>query len=62
MNALDWIARILVIVGALNWVLALYSWNLVDMIFGAITPVLATIVYWLIGLAGLWELIALFKK
>ena len=62
MNALDWIARILVIIGALNWgLVGVGVGDLVDLIFGGI-PILATIVYVLVGLGGIWELIKLFKK
>lgn len=57
---LDWVARILVIVGALNWGLAIWDLNLVTAIFSAGT-ILTQIVYALVGLAGIWELIKLFK-
>ena len=57
MNAIDWIARILVIIGAINWGLAIWDINLVGS-FGMLT----TIIYALVGLSGIWEIIALFKK
>ncbi len=60
MNTLSWITRILVVVGALNWGLVAMGWNLVEAIFGMGT--FATVIYALVGLSGLWELIALFKK
>ena len=50
-NAIDWIAYILVIIGALNWGLAIWDVNLVSLIFGM--GVLAKIVYALVGLSGL---------
>lgn len=61
----DWIAGILVIIGALNW--GLYglgmllggAWNLVEMIFGSGT--LAAIVYLLVGISGIYMLIKMFK-
>ncbi|MBD3361760.1 DUF378 domain-containing protein [Candidatus Woesearchaeota archaeon] len=54
MNALDWIAFILVVVGAVNWgLVGIGGWNLVDMILGSI-PILAKIVYILVGLSGLY--------
>lgn len=59
LSTLGWIARILVIVGALNWGLTIFDVNLVSVIFGAGT--VAKVVYALIGLSGIWELIALFK-
>ena len=61
MNVISWIARILVIIGALNWGLAIWDINLVTLLLGTI-PVLVTIVYALVGLAGIWEIIRLFKK
>lgn len=61
MSAIDWIARILVIIGALNWGLVSFWNDLVAVLFGA-GSVLAVIIYALVGLAGLWELIRLFKK
>lgn len=67
-SAIDWIAYILVVIGALNWGLVglgsfsgiSYSWDLVAMIFGS-WPVVAAIVYLLVGLSGLWVLFKLFK-
>lgn len=59
-SALDWVVRILVIIGALNWGLGIFDINLVTMIFSAGT-LLTKIVYALVGLAGIWELIKLFK-
>ena len=56
MNAIDWIARILVIIGAINWGLAIWDINLVGS-FGMLT----TIIYALVGLSGIWELVRLFK-
>ena len=57
MNAVDWIARILVIIGALNWGLAIWGINLVGN-FGTLT----TIIYALVGLSGVWEIVRLFKQ
>ena len=56
MSAIDWIARVLVIIGALNWGLAIFDINLVGS-FGIVT----TIIYALVGLSGIWEIISLFK-
>jgi hypothetical protein len=52
MSTLDWIAWVLVIVGALNWGLVAFNFNLVEMLFG--TSMLTTWVYALVGLAGLY--------
>lgn len=59
MNTIDWIARILVIIGALNW--GIGAFNSGAGILGGL-EVISTIIYALVGLAGIWELIALFKK
>lgn len=46
------ISWILVIVGAINWgLVGLFSFNLVEAIFGG-APVVARIIYILVGLAG----------
>ena len=63
MDTLGWIAVILLIIGGLNW--GLYGLfaktDLVDMIFGSI-PILATIVYALIGLAALYTIYMIASK
>ena len=56
MNALDWIAFVLVIVGGLNWGLAVFDFNLVSAILGV--GVAAKIVYGLVGLSAVYMLIA----
>lgn len=56
LNGLDWAAFVLVIVGALNWLLVgLFDFNLVAALFGGV-PVLEAAIYILVGLAGLWVL------
>lgn len=61
MNTLDWITKILVIVGALNWgLVGIADFNIVTTIFG--TSVITTIIYVLVGLSGILELIRLFNK
>lgn len=67
-GAVAWIASILVVIGALNWGLVGlnsfsgvdYSWDLVNLVLGSI-PWLASIVYLLVALSGIWLLIKLFK-
>jgi len=69
MGAVDWIAYILVVIGALNWGLVglnsfssiSYDWDIVAIIFRSI-PWLAAIVYLLVGLSGLWVLYKIFSK
>lgn len=58
---LDWASLVLVIVGALNWGLVGIggfleaNWNVVNLIFGSI-PALESLIYVVVGLAGLYEL------
>jgi uncharacterized membrane protein YuzA (DUF378 family) len=53
-SVIDWIAIVLVIIGAVNWgVIAINAgWNLVPLIFRV--DWLITTVYALVGLSGLW--------
>ena len=59
MNTVDWIARILVIIGALNWGVAVFN-NGAGLL--ATWGTIATVIYALVGLAGIWEVIKLFQK
>lgn len=61
LNALDWVALVLVIVGGLNWLLVgLFSFDLVAAIFGDLS-VLSRIVYSLVGLSAVYLLVMSFK-
>jgi len=51
MHTLDWVAFALVIIGALNWGLAIWDINLIAYI--GITWLMKTL-YALVGLSGLW--------
>lgn len=56
MNAMDWIAFILVIIGALNWgLIGVFDFDLVATIFGVMT-MLARLVYILVGLSAIYLL------
>lgn len=60
-NALDYIALILVIVGGINW--GLVGWldyNLVDSIFG-VGSTASRVVYALVGVAALYLILTLAK-
>jgi uncharacterized membrane protein YuzA (DUF378 family) len=67
MNALDWLAYVLLVVGGLNWGLvgignlAGGNWDLVDLIFGFL-PVLRDIVYIVVGLAAVYGIYAIATK
>lgn len=50
---LDTGALVLVIVGGLNWGLAVFNFNLVNQLFGGV-PMLETIVYGAVGLAAIY--------
>lgn len=56
MKTIDYIALILVIVGAINWgLIEFLNLDLVELIFGNMT-VLSRIIYSLVGIAGLYSL------
>ncbi|MEM3113043.1 MAG: DUF378 domain-containing protein [Candidatus Pacearchaeota archaeon] len=63
-NALDWIAGVLVIIGAVNWGLvgiggfAGGNWNVIAYLGDTI----ANIVYILVGLAGLYTIYMMVKE
>ncbi len=57
MRAINFLALTLVIIGALNWLLVgLFSFNLVDTIFG-IGTFLTKLVYILVGISGIWAIL-----
>jgi uncharacterized membrane protein YuzA (DUF378 family) len=59
MSVIDWLSRILIIIGGLNWgLIAVSQFNLVESIFGA-DSMASRFVYGLVGLAALYELIRL---
>jgi len=54
LNALDWLAVVLVVVGGLNWgLVGILNFDLVATIFGDMS-VLSRIVYALVGLAAVY--------
>jgi uncharacterized protein len=54
LNAVDWIALVLVIVGGINWgLVGAFNFDLVAAIFGAMSTV-TRIVYVLVGIAALY--------
>ena len=57
MKALNYIALVLVVIGALNWALiGLFQFDLVGAIFGGMTSMLSRIIFTVVGLAGIWAL------
>lgn len=62
MSTIDWIARVLLIIGGLNWgLVGVFRMNLVTAIFREGTTV-SNVVYGLVGIAALYELIRLFTR
>lgn len=56
LNALDWLALVLVIVGGLNWgLVGLFRFDLVATLFGDMSG-LSRIVYSLVGLAAVYTI------
>jgi len=54
MSALEWVAFILVVVGAINWgLVGLFSFDLVATIFGDMS-VISRIVYVLVGVSAVY--------
>jgi len=61
-NALDWIAWILVVVGAVNWgLVGALRIDLVALLFGDMTAV-SRAIYVLVGLAGLYCISIPFRR
>jgi len=58
-NWLDWVALILVIIGAINWGLAIMDWNIVTLLPWDMA---VKVVYGLIALAGLYTIYLAFKE
>ena len=61
LTSMDWLALVLVVVGALNWgLVGAFNFNLVSAIFGDMSAI-ARIVYVLVGLSAVYVLFALPK-
>jgi len=54
MNALDYVAVVLLIVGGLNWGLAVFNFNLVSALLG--TGALAKTIYGLVGISAIYSI------
>ena len=60
---MDRISLILVIIGALNWLLiGLFQFDAVAWLCGGQTATLSRIIYSVVGVAGLWSISLLFKE
>jgi uncharacterized membrane protein YuzA (DUF378 family) len=61
LTTMDWLALVLVVVGALNWgLVGAFNFNLVSAIFGDMSSI-ARIVYVLVGLSAVYVLLTLPK-
>jgi len=59
---LDRISLLLVIIGALNWLLVgLFQFDAVAWLCGGQTAVISRIIYAVVGIAGLWCISLLFR-
>lgn len=64
LNALDWVALALIIIGALNWgLVGIFGFNLVASIFGDMS-IISRAVYTLVGLGAIYAIVVApsFKK
>jgi uncharacterized membrane protein YuzA (DUF378 family) len=61
LSMLDWLAKILVIIGALNWgLVGIFNVDLVAAILGDMS-LLARVVYILVGVSGVWQIYRMVK-
>lgn len=59
---MDFIALLLVIVGAINWgSIGIFSFDIVGALFGGQASLISRIIFTLVGLAGLWCITLLFR-
>ena len=59
---LDKLAMTLVIIGALNWgSIGLFGFDAVGFLFGGQMAALSRVIFTLVGLAGIWRIVALFR-
>jgi len=62
-TGLDRFALVVVIIGALNWLLiGLFKYDLVASIFGGQNAFLSRTIYTIVGLAGLYSISLLFRE
>lgn len=62
-SPLDRLALIIIIVGALNWLMVgLFEYDLVAAIFGGTTSFVTRTIYTIVGLSGLYSISLLFRE
>jgi uncharacterized protein len=63
MKYVRFLAKLLIIVGALNWgLIGFFQYNLVAALFGGDATTMARVIYSLVGLAGLYSILFLCKS
>jgi hypothetical protein len=56
MNALDWAALTLMIIGGINWgLVGLFNFNLVEAVFGELSAI-SRIIYTLVGISAVYSI------
>ena len=60
MKALKKTALVLSAIGAINWGLAELGWNAVEKTLGSM-PTVASVVYYIIAISGIYALVKIFK-
>jgi len=62
-NPLDRLALVLVIIGAINWLMVgLFRYDVVANLFGGQAAIISRTVYTIVGLAGLYSISLLFRN
>ena len=62
-NAIDYIAHILVIIGAINWgLIGFANYDLVGALFGGMSSLVSRGIFALVGLDGLYVISFLFRR
>ncbi|TCT14959.1 hypothetical protein EDC18_104109 [Natranaerovirga pectinivora] len=57
MKTLDYIALILVLIGAINWgLVGFFNFDLVAALFGGVNTAFSRVIYAIIGIAGLYAI------
>ena len=51
---------VLAAIGAINWALVTFNWNIIEKLLGS-WPIVVNIVYWIIALCGLYALVKAFQ-
>ncbi len=62
LNAFDWVALVLVVIGGVNWgLIGLFNLDLVSTLFGVMT-LFTRVIYVLVGVSALYTLFILLTK